>query len=886
MRTALPGSVRFNLVLVVLVGVAPMLVAVLLFGWEFRQHEIDEAKTMIMSAADSYVDLQSREAARLRDAMGRLAASGEVRSGDVAACDVLFRHFLLSNSNYVNVALLSPQGDALASALPFDRQNLADRKEVRDALATGAFAVGEYAVGRVSGVRILPFALPVVDESGRITAVLLATLRLADMDAIFDRSHLPPGSFVSVADRKGRRLYRHPEDAERPVGGFVDRERWRQVEAAGLGPLLYVAPVGEESVRRIVAALPLALAPGREPYGCVFVGIPERQLIARADAVTRRHLAWLGASLCLSAALAWIIGKYGIHDRLSRLVAVAERLGAGDLSARSEMVGLTGSFGRLAGAFDDMAAALEADAAERRLASERLEAEILRRKTLMDHSFDGLVIIDQNHRVVEANPRFARMLGYDAPEELVGLASWEYDASRSEEEIRREFDAFSSVHPPFETVHRRRDGSMVDVEVSACGVTFGDRAFFFAIVRDVTERKRHEAVLARAREEAEAASRAKTEFLANMSHEIRTPLNGVIGMLQLLETMDLTDEQRFCLTNAMGASRRLTRLLADILDISRVEAGRLPLTRAPFDLDALRVEVGELFGGQAREKGVALSFVIDAGVPATLVGDEARLRQILFNLVGNAVKFTASGTVRVEICRLPSAPPGMVRLLLTVCDTGIGIARADLTRIFEPFVQAEGSFARRFQGAGLGLAIVRRLVGLMGGSICIDSEAGAGADISVSLPLELPDVQPAPLALETAVDAPASRGRRLLFAEDDAVSRMSGKMMLEKCGFAVTPARDGQEALDAFSREPFDAVLLDIQMPVMDGVAACRAMRDRDRFGERADTPIIAMTAYAMAGDRERFLAAGMDDYVAKPVDAGALRDALERVWAGSGRPS
>ena len=136
------------------------------------------------------------------------------------------------------------------------------------------------------------------------------------------------------------------------------------------------------------------------------------------------------------------------------------------------------------------------------------------------------------------------------------------------------------------------------------------------------------------------------------------------------------------------------------------------------------------------------------------------------------------------------------------------------------------------------------------------------------------------------MDAPASRGRRLLFAEDDAVSRMSGKMMLEKCGFAVTSARDGQEALDAFSREPFDAVLLDIQMPVMDGVAACRAMRDRDRFGERADTPIIAMTAYAMAGDRERFLAAGMDDYVAKPVDAGALRDALERVWAGSGRPS
>ena len=861
-----------------------MLAVVLFSGWERREHEIRHAKDTVARLAESYAELQSHEVDRLKNILAKLASTREVLSMDPVACAALFQHFLSANPNYVNVALLDPEGNAVASALPFASQNLAGRKEVREALVTGAFSVGEYSVGRVSGVQILPFALPVPDAAGRPAAVLVATLRLLELGSIFDRSHLPEGSFVGVVDHNGQRLYRHPEQADRPIGGLVAQPVWRETKAAGMHALF--VSTGAGGVRRIIAAQPMALGPGREPYGCIFVGLPERQLIARADAVTRRYLVWLGASLCLSAALAWVVGKYGIHARVVRLVGLAERLGAGELSARSGLAALRGSFGRLAGALDDMAAALEADAAGRQRARDRLEAEILRRKALMNQSSDGIAVIDQEHRVVEANPRFAEMLGYP-PQEVIGLLTWEYEAAMAEEDIRRGFDPFANLHERFETVHRRRDGSTFDVEVSVSSVVVGNEAFFLTIVRDVTERKRHEAAVGRAREEAEAANRAKTEFLANMSHEIRTPLNGVLGMLQLLETTPLSDDQRLFLENAVTASRRLTRLLADILDISRIEAGRLLLTDAPFAFDAVPGSIEELFGREARDKGLEFVIAVAPDVPRVLVGDEARLRQILFNLVGNAVKFTEAGRVRLEVCRLPYGSPPFVRLLFMVSDTGIGIADADLGRVLEPFAQVEGSFARRFQGAGLGLSIVRRLVGLMGGALDIASETGQGTTMCLSLPLRLPDTRQARLAPAAHADTPAAApARRILLAEDDAVSLLSGRLMLEKCGYSVTSARDGREALELFAREPFDLVLMDIQMPVMDGVAASRAMRDRERFGAKAHTPIIAMTAYAMAGDKERFLAAGMDEYIAKPVDMGALREAIERVMSRPGRPS
>ncbi|WP_368482924.1 PAS domain S-box protein [Desulfovibrio sp. DV] len=396
----------------------------------------------------------------------------------------------------------------------------------------------------------------------------------------------------------------------------------------------------------------------------------------------------------------------------------------------------------------------------------------------------------------------------------------------------------------------------------------------------IIERMRADRRLVAAKKAAEAASLSKSEFLANMSHEIRTPLNGVLGMLQLLVTTDLDLEQSEYVENAVKSSKRLTRLLSDILDLSLVESGRLAIRQAPFAPADLRDSVMDLFALPSREKGISLAVSLGPGLPEKVVADEVRLRQILFNLVGNAVKFTDAGGVSLDISLASTHHDAAFRALFTVADSGIGIPDDQLDAIFEPFGQVEGVYVRRFGGAGLGLSIVRRLVRLMGGEIAVESVEGRGTTMYVSLPL-------ARVADSSAADCPpqpAGQGEvsrlRLLLAEDDAVSLMSFTRMLQKAGHTVDVVDNGAKAIARLRVAEYDCILMDVQMPVLDGVAATRAIRADASLGSKAAIPIIAMTAYAMAGDRDKFLAAGMDDYVSKPVDVRELAEALERVLA------
>ena len=397
------------------------------------------------------------------------------------------------------------------------------------------------------------------------------------------------------------------------------------------------------------------------------------------------------------------------------------------------------------------------------------------------------------------------------------------------------------------------------------------------IVRDGVEIDVDEVL--KAKEAAEAANISKSVFLANMSHEIRTPLNGVLGMLQLLQTTDPTEEQSEYLLGAIKSANRLTRLLADILDISKIEAGKLQIIEAEFLTTCFQESILELLSLTAREKGLAFDFTLDPQMPPKLIGDETRVRQILFNLAGNAIKFTEKGSVRVHASLLSPKNSEHTRVLFSVSDTGIGISDEQINDIFEPFVQAEGSYTRRYQGAGLGLSIVRKLVKMLDGEIAIDNTEGNGTTIYISLPFKLilSHQEQATTLLPQSLrsnENPLS----ILLAEDDETSLISGKRMLEKSGYSVVTAKDGQEALELLTELDFDLILMDIQMPVMDGVEATRAIRGAARLGAKTRIPIIAMTAYAMTGDNEKFIAAGMDDYISKPVDMTVLKKIIERV--------
>ncbi|MCJ2163571.1 MULTISPECIES: ATP-binding protein [unclassified Pseudodesulfovibrio] len=386
------------------------------------------------------------------------------------------------------------------------------------------------------------------------------------------------------------------------------------------------------------------------------------------------------------------------------------------------------------------------------------------------------------------------------------------------------------------------------------------------------------AELAREKANAEAANHAKTMFLANMSHELRTPLNGIMGMHYLLQTTPLDSDQEEYLGMAAESAARLTALVGDILDLSRIETGNISLTEEQFDLVESMVFVERLFRPSCQQKGIGFVMNIHEAIPHDLVGDSLRLQQIFNNLVGNAVKFTESGSVRIEAYPLPSDRPGMSRILFSVSDTGIGIDESRIEYLFEPFTQDDEGYRRSHQGAGLGLPIVRQLVHLMGGDISAASQPGVGTTFHFCISFKRHGEAEAGLPVASKEESRAGGSRAILLVEDDAVNSMAVSRFLYKAGYRVDVVENGAEALKALPSNDYELVLMDIQMPVMDGVEATRAIRAGEAGDRNVRIPIVAMTAYAMAGDEEIFLKAGVDGYLAKPVEVDRLMEMVSAV--------
>jgi len=543
-------------------------------------------------------------------------------------------------------------------------------------------------------------------------------------------------------------------------------------------------------------------------------------------------------------------------------------------------------------------ALLEKESRDRNKIQKALQESQAKYRDIFENSVEGIFQSTPDNKLLSTNPAMARILGYASAKEMLDLVDNVENLYVYPKE-RKKFIQFLEKNRSisgFEVQFRKKDNSIIWTSLSARAVmdAAGKLVYILGSSEDITKRKQAEDALKKASQAAKEANRAKSEFLATMSHEIRTPMNAVIGMTDMVLKTALNKEQKRYLEVVYESSEHLLSLVDDILDISTIEAKKIEFENRPFHLERLISGVVSMLLNKVGQQDIKLLYSVE-DVPVYLNGDAAKLRQIMVNLINNAIKFTKKGTIQIkaEVDRdaekIISEPiePEKVKLLFSIKDTGIGIPKEKFEKIFEEFTQLESSLSRTYGGTGLGLAICKKLVALMGGNIWVKSEVAKGSTFFFTIKLHLAtqdeiralehmaQITPAQPIKKTS--KPPFKKYHILVAEDFEINQEVITPILEKTGFLVTIVTNGEEAVQAVKKKAYDLILMDIQMPVMDGLEATKKIRNLDD-PYKAAIPIIALTAHALKGDRERFLKVGMDEYLSKPVRSKELTDIISKL--------
>lgn len=481
---------------------------------------------------------------------------------------------------------------------------------------------------------------------------------------------------------------------------------------------------------------------------------------------------------------------------------------------------------------------------------------------------------DRNSIYQGCNRQFASDLGLSGPAEISGKTDYDLFASRSDSEAYRSddrevMDNRTTKRGIIEQL-TRADGKRIWLSTTKAPLidANGDLFGVLGLYEDITDRRAAEVELINAKKSAEEASRAKSMFLANMSHEIRTPMNGIVGFAKLLELSELDDAQKEYVSVINSSSRHLLDIINDILDISRIEAGKTKLEMKEFDVLEIMSRTFDTFKVAIESKGLSYKICMPAEIDYRVYGDSTRISQMLFNLINNSVKFTEKGFIEASVEQLKK--DGDTALLrFGVSDTGIGIEKEKLSKIFESFFQIDGSYTKKYQGTGLGLAIVKNLANLMGGEVSVKSAAGSGTRFDIDIPFKISENIMRAAEEKKSGASPdvivKAAGMKALIVEDDQVSAKLASVILKKNGFEPVTAYNGRQALELIEKNKFAVVLMDIQLPEIDGLTAIKLIKSRGASEEQFRVPVIALTAYALSGDREKFTEAGADDYISKP---------------------